>query len=243
MPSATELITGSVGPVRSGSSAGVCWSPPATRWPPALLAPALGLAGWALALRSWAVTILLARGSACSPAPDQSCSRSPGPSDSRSSVAMGALAFEHDVVGSDFGLPQVLSGVAVVALLVALVPVGVAAVDGRWYQPDGGFGRVLELVDDGDSAPTVWIGDPDVLPLAGWPLDAMAGLSVGTSVGVDPLVTQRYRLDGGAGIVNAAGGDRRGADGQTSRLGRLLAPMGVQYVVVVDRPAPQPFAA
>jgi hypothetical protein len=32
-------------------------------------------------------------------------------------------------------------------------------------------------------------------------------------------------------------------DGETARLGRLLAPMGVRYIVVPDRLAPAPFAA
>ena len=31
-------------------------------------------------------------------------------------------------------------------------------------------------------------------------------------------------------------------EGGTNRLGQLLAPMGIKYVVVVDRPAPEPFA-
>ena len=242
MPSATELITGSVGPVEVGLfgwgllvaagyalAAGRSWR---LRW---------ALAGWALALTSWATTILLAADGMLAGAGAE-LFLVPGALGLALSVAMGALAFEHDVIGSDFGLPQVLSGVAVVALLIALVPVGVAAVDGRWYQPEGGFGRVLELVDDGDSSRTVWIGDPDVLPIAGWPLDAMAGLSAGTSIGVDPLVTQRYRLDGGEGIATLRAAIDAALRGQTSRLGRLLAPMGVQNVVVIDRPAPQPFA-
>lgn len=118
------------------------------------------------------------------------------------------------------------------------MPISVAAADGRWYQPQGDFGRVLQLVDDGDDARTVWIGDPDVLPLAGWPLDSVDGLSVGTSEGVDPLVTQRYRLDGGDGITTLRQAVDAALTGQTSRLGRLLAPMGVEYLVVVDRAAP-----
>ncbi len=242
VPAATELITGSVGPVEVGLfgwgllvaagyalAAGRSWR---LRW---------ALAGWALALVSWAVTVLLAADGMLAGAGAE-LFLVPAALGLALSVAMGALAFEHDVIGSDFGLPQVLSGVAVVALLLTLVPVGVAAVDGRWYQPEGGFGRVLELVDDGDNSRTVWIGDPDVLPISGWPLDAMAGLSVGTSIGVDPLVTQRYRLDGGEGIATLRAAIDAALRGQTSRLGRLLAPMGVQNVVVIDRPAPQPFA-
>ena len=242
MPAATELITGSVGPVGVGLfgwgllvaagyalAAGRSWR---LRW---------AVAGWVLAFGSWALSTVLASQGLLAGAGAE-LFLVPAALGLALSIAMGALAFEHDVIGSDFGLPQILSGVAVAGLLLALVPVGVAAVDGRWYQPEGGFARVLELIDEGDSSRTVWIGDPDVLPLAGWPLDAMAGLSVGTSVGVDPLVTQRYRLDGGDGVATLRDAVDAALSGETSRLGRLLAPMGVQNVVVVDRAAPQPFA-
>ena len=242
VPSATDMITGSIGPVTVGLfgwgllvaaayalAAGRSWR---LRW---------AVAGWVVAFASWIATIGLGTVDLLAGAGPE-LFLVPAVLGLAISVAMGAFAFEHDVIGSDFGLPQVLSGVAVVGLLLALVPVTIAAADGRWYQPEGDFGRVLELVDDDDSARTVWIGDPDVLPLAGWPLDSVDGLSVGTSVGVDPLVTQRYRLDGGDGIVTLREAVDAALTGRTSRLGRLLAPMGVQYLVVVDRAAPQPFA-
>ena len=242
VPSATDMITGSVGPVTVGLfgwgllvaaayalAAGRSWR---LRW---------ALAGWVVAFGSWIVTIGLGTVDLLAGAGPE-LFLVPAVLGLAVSVAMSAFAFEQDVIGSDFGLPQILSGVAVVGLLLALVPVTVAAADGRWYQPEGDFGRVLELVDDNDDARTVWIGDPDVLPLAGWPLDSVDGLSVGTSVGVDPLVTQRYRLDGGDGIVTLRQAVDAALAGRTSRLGRLLAPMGVQYLVVVDRAAPQPFA-
>jgi hypothetical protein len=242
MPSAPSLITGSVGPVAVGLfgwgllvaaayglAAGRSWR---LRW---------SIGGWVVSVVSWGVTVVLASSGTLAGAGAE-LFLMPAVLGMAVSVAMGALAFERDVIGSDFGLPQVLSGIAVVGLMVALVPVGIAAADGRWYQPEGDFGRVLELVDDGDASRTVWIGDPDVLPLAGWPLDSVDGLSMGTSVGVDPLVTQRYRLDGGGGVATLRDALDAALSGQTSRLGRLLAPMGVQYLVVVDRAAPQPFA-
>lgn len=241
VPSATELITGSVGPVTVGLfgwgllvagayalASGRSWR---LRW---------AVAGWVVSFAAWIVTIVLATSDTLAGAGPE-LFLMPAVLGLAVSVAMGAFAFEHDVIGSDFGLPQVLSGVAVLGLVLALVPVTVAAADGRWYQPEGDFGRVLEFDEDSTSR-TVWIGDPDVLPLSGWPLDSVDGLSVGTSVGVDPLVTQRYRLDGGDGVATLRQAVDAALTGQTSRLGRLLAPMGVQYLVVVDRAAPQPFA-
>lgn len=241
-PSATEVLTGSTGPVAVGVFgwgllvaagyalvAGRSWR---LRW---------AVGGWVVAALSWGAAVVLADGGRLAGAGVELVLM-PAVFGMAVSVAMGALAFEHDVIGADFGLPQVLSAVAVFGLVALLVPVGVASVDGRWYQPEGGFTRVLDLVDEGDDARTVWIGDPDVLPLAGWPLDSVDGLSVAISVGVDPTVTQRFRLDGDESIQALRASIDAALTGQTARLGRLLAPMGVDHLVVVDRAAPQPFA-
>jgi hypothetical protein len=135
----------------------------------------------------------------------------------------------------------VLSGVAGLALTVGLVPIAVASVNGRWYQPEGDFRNLLSVVDDGTDFRSVWIGDADVLPLSGWELED-DDLAMGVSSGLDPLITQRYRLDGGAGVATLTEAVNAALAGETSRLGRLLAPMGVRYIVVVNRPAPQPYA-
>ena len=241
-PGAAAIITGSVGPVAVGLFgwgllvaggysllAGRSWR---FRW---------AMGGWVLALASWVVAIALVRVDAVAGAGVELV-LVPAVLGLAISVAMGALAFEHDVVGSDFGVSQILSAVAVAGLLVALVPITVASANGRWYQPEGDFGRPLENVDDGTDFRTVWIGDPDVLPLAGWQLEGSEGVGIGTSSGLDPTVTQRYRLDGGAGVNALEDAIAAAVDGETSRLGRVLAPMGVRYVAVIDRPAPQPFA-
>ncbi len=242
IPSGAEMITGSVGPVSVGLlgwglvisagyalAAGKDWR---LRW---------ALAGWVLAVASWTTAILLgSAGMLAGAGPELFLM--PAVLGLAISVSMGAYAFESDVIGADFGLAQVLSAVAVAGLLVALVPVAVASTDGRWYLPEGDYNRVLELLDQDDSGRVLWVGDPDMLPLSGWELDSVEGISVGTSVGVDPLITQRYRLDGGPGVAQLKQAVEAALDGQTTRLGRLLAPMGVTHVVVVDRPAPQPFA-
>ncbi len=241
-PGAAALITGSVGPVAVGLFgwgllvaggysllAGRSWR---FRW---------ALSGWLLALASWVVAIALVRVDAVAGAGVELV-LVPAALGLAISVAMGALAFEHDVVGSDFGVSQILSAVAAAGLLVALVPITVASANGRWYQPEGDFGRLLENVDDGTDFRSVWIGDPDVLPMASWQLAGSDGVGIATSSGLDPTVTQRYRLDGGAGVEALEGALGAAVDGETTRLGRVLAPMGIRYVAVVDRPAPQPFA-
>jgi hypothetical protein len=84
----------------------------------------------------------------------------------------------------------------------------------------------------------LWLGDPEVLPVASWSLDDR--LAYATS------------NEGTATVVNLWSGTDDGAtanlrrmldvalDGDTTRLGRLLAPMGVRYVVVPSQLAPDP---
>lgn len=242
-PAASAIMTGSVGPVQVGLAG---WGIVIAALVPLVTGRSwrIGWAtgGWVVALASWFVTVTLVRADTVAGAGPELL-LVPAALGLTLAVAMGPLAFEEDVVGGDFGLPQVLSAVAVVALVVGLVPVAVAAADGRWYQPDGDYGRALRTVDRGDDFRTVWLGDPDVLPLAGWTLADSGGLVFGVSEGLQPIVTQRFRLDGGAGVARLAQALEASLSGRTSRLGQLLAPMGIRYVMVIDRPAPQPFAA
>jgi hypothetical protein len=241
-PSATQLVTGDVGPVVVGVFG---WGLVVAAAYALLTARSWrftwAVGGWVLAGASWVVATLLARGELLAGAGAELV-LVPAALGMALSVAMGALAFERDVVGSDFGLPQVLSGVAALALVVALFPVAVAAGDGRWYLPEGDFDRVLALVEDGDAGRAVWIGDPDVLPVSGWSLDRAPGLAVGVTPGLDPTVTQRHRLDPGPGVEELLGAVDAAMAGETSRLGAVLAPMGVEHVVLIDQAAPQPFA-
>ncbi len=158
------------------------------------------------------------------------------------SIAMGPLAFDEDVVRSDFGTRQILSFLGVGALFLGLVPQFVASTQGRWYLPDGDFDRALSVIDDSDDFRALWIGDPDVLPLSGWPLESVPGVNMGMSDGITPVMSQRYRLDGGSSVEAVSEALTAALEGRTARLGRGISPMSIRYVVVVDRPAPEPFA-
>jgi hypothetical protein len=81
----------------------------------------------------------------------------------------------------------------------------------------------------------LWLGDPDVLPVGGWQL--ADGLAYGTSNGL-PRVEDRL-AGSGDGATSLLGDSLRLADRrETARLGRLLAPMGVRYVVVAAAATP-----
>ena len=157
---------------------------------------------------------------------------------------MAPLAFEEDVVRADFGVRQMLSFAGVAALFVGLVPQLVAATDGRWYLPDGDFDRALSVVDDGDdfSAPCGSV-TPTCSRCRAGPWTRSPAVNLGMSEGLDPIMSQRYRLDGGTSIEAVTAALTAALEGRTARLGRGISPMAIQYVVVVDRPAPEPFAA
>ena len=156
------------------------------------------------------------------------------------SAGLGLLAFETDLPGYRFGWRQAASLVAAAALVLGSVPVLAAMFDGRWNGPDEGFDSVLAFVNDDQAAVgpyrTAWIGEPDVLPLAGWKLeDGVAYAS--TDHGL-PTVEDRWAgsSDGATSLIGDAFHLAEQRD--TTRLGRLLAPMGVRYIVVQTSAAP-----
>jgi hypothetical protein len=156
---------------------------------------------------------------------------------------MGVVAFEVDLPGYRFGWRQVASGVAAVAVVAGIIPVLGAAIDGRWSMPAGDDARALAFIDEeNDETPfrVLWVGDPTALPLAGWELQP--GVAYATTDQGSPTVENLWvgSDDGATGLL--ADALDLALEGQTARLGRLLAPMGVRYVVVPERLAPAPFS-
>jgi hypothetical protein len=161
-------------------------------------------------------------------------------------TALGMVAFEVDVPGYRFGFRQVASAVAGVAILAGTVPVLGASLDGDWGAPRSGVGSVLGFLDTEQESEgpfrTLWVGDPSVLPMGGYELDE--GVAWGLSDDGLPNVVERWTgsPDGTTGLVGDA--LDLAVDRETARLGRLLGPMGVRYIVVVeaDRPVVGPVA-
>ena len=242
VPSAAEMLTGSVGDVRTGL---LGWG--------IVLAAAVPLftgRGWrsAWAVGAWfsvagglAVAAVLGQADAFAGAGVE-VFLVPVALGLAVATSMAPLAFEYDVVRSDFGSRQIISFAGAIALLLGLVPVLLASTQGRWYSPEGDFDRALALVDGGDDFRALWIGDPDVLPLAGWPMGSVDGVNLGFSEGLDPEMPLRWRLDGGGSLAEASEAITAAMEGRTARMGRLISTMSVRYVVAVDSPAPEPFA-
>jgi GT2 family glycosyltransferase len=199
--------------------------------------------GWTLAVASWGAAWLSARGDLPFTLPAPDVLLVPAATGLALATAMGVAAFQLDLRAHRFGWRQIASGLAATAVAIGTLPVLSAAVDGRWSMPAGDHSRALGFIDleHEDSAFRVlWLGDPSALPLGSWALGdglAYATSSQGTPRLEDLVVGSD---DGRTGLLAEAVDLAR--SGQTARLGRLLAPMGIRYVVVPERLAPAPFA-
>ncbi len=198
--------------------------------------------GWSLAMCSWGLLWVAAMGWMPVGLPSIEMILAPAAVGLALCVGLGVAAFELDVRRSTFGWRQFASIIAGVALVVGLLPVMAGSVGGRWLLPRSSHHQALGFLDDeaaDDAFRVLWFGDPEVLPLGPWPIDGLTSYATTTS-GTPGLV------DMWPGAPERSSAPLRGSvelalDRQTNRLGRLLAPMGVRYIVVVDQGAPMPF--
>ncbi|MEZ5143872.1 MAG: glycosyltransferase family 2 protein [Acidimicrobiales bacterium] len=208
--------------------------------------------GWAVALAGWAAVWVAGQGWLPTEVPlvSPEVLLAPAAAGLALAVAMGMAAFEVDLPDYNFGWRQVASIVAVLALAVGVVPVVVRTLDGSWGMPEGDADRAVENLSARTDGPfrILWVGDPDVVPLHGWRLDAptIAGASgrplvYGTSSNGVPTVDDLFPGTDQVTPDQLGRALRDAAAGGTSRLGSQLAPMGVRYVVVPDRLAPAPY--
>jgi GT2 family glycosyltransferase len=154
-------------------------------------------------------------------------------------TAIGPVAFDIDLPGYRFGWRQIAAGVAVVAGVVGLVPLTLGVIDGRWRAPEAGFDPLLSFLDseqDEGAFRVLWIGDPDVLPVAGREL--REAVAYGTSDEGLPEIGDRWLAEPEGPVAIIDDSITVAEARQTSRLGRLLAPMGIRYLVVPEDAAP-----
>jgi GT2 family glycosyltransferase len=224
----------------------------------------LAIRGWVLALTGWGMAWASWHGALGLPWPHPDVLLVIGGLGLALAIGLGVSAVELDVLGRGrrLGLRRQIVAVGAVSLAAALGPLAVGALDGYWNMPRGDYSRVLSFVDEGavTLAPRVlWVGDPDILPVPSWSLadvgtavgggaalggtqrsDTVEGLAFGTSTGL-PAVHDMWPSPPDEGIDRIGEAVDLAIDQQTTRLGRLLAPLAVQYVVVPQSLAPAPY--
>jgi hypothetical protein len=146
-------------------------------------------------------------------------------------VATLAAAWRDDVVTRTFGWRQPLGLVSALAVAVAALAPLVAAVDGRWTQPRTSLAVLLQQLPADDDYRVAFVGDRRVVPVTSRSLGDGLGVAV-VDDGPLTVTTARYQpvLNAAARAVGEA--FDAAADDATPRLGRLLAPLGIRYLVV-----------
>jgi hypothetical protein len=132
-----------------------------------------------------------------------------------------------------------LATVAVVGIVVGGFGFVADAVGGRWGAPDGDWAEVLSFTQDATfegQFRILWVGDSDILPLDPAELDAEVSWSLTRNGAGDARELWRAPVGDADDVIDRAIDVARVGD--TTRLGRLLAPAGVRYVVVPQRNGP-----
>jgi GT2 family glycosyltransferase len=154
-------------------------------------------------------------------------------------AGLGVLAFDHDLPAYRFGWRQAAPFVAMAAATLAVLPTLGAATNGRWYLPtqdvNDALGWMPERQADG-AFRVLWVGDPQALPLAGWWLQS--GIAYATSEGGPPDATNLWPPSRPGAAKQVVSDLTLARGGQTTRLGHLLAPLAIRYLVLPLRAAP-----
>lgn len=150
-------------------------------------------------------------------------------------VCAGAMgtALVADLRRARFGWRQPLSGVVALAFVAGLSPMAINSVDGGWNQPSLALPQLLSQLPDSQSGGdyrTLFIGDPRVLPAA--PLNFGWGIAYSVVNGSAPTLEEMWETPPTRVRDNAVAAMYGIVRGQTSRAGRLLAPLSVRFIVV-----------
>ena len=151
-------------------------------------------------------------------------------------AALGAAAFEIDLRGYRFGWRQAASVAAGAVLAIAALPVMAGARDGRWGLRSETTGRLawMETPTARGAYRVLWMGSPAVVPAGSWPGGDIGGRTIAysTSRNGPPAATELLPGAPSRATRGIAAAVRTATDGGTARLGRLLAPLGIRYIVL-----------
>jgi GT2 family glycosyltransferase len=198
---------------------------------------AWGARATVLAVGALAATVAGGTGALGLDLPDPAVTLAPAAAGLALAAGAAIAAAQVDLTGTRLTWRQPLVLVVYLGLAAAAVPVVGLATDGRWDQPRRGDADELALLPVAGSAGamrTLWLGDPDRLPLAstewapgtGWALVDGLAPTVEQAWPREPSVDDRNVID----LLDAA------VAGQTNRLGRLLGSRSIRFVVL---PRPQ----
>jgi GT2 family glycosyltransferase len=196
---------------------------------------AWAIRGWGLAILGYAAVYLPAR-----LAPDAAV---PAPEAALAVAALG-LAIAAGVTVSaaaelvrdrKFGWRQVVATLAVAGVAVGALGFVGDTFSGKW-RASSGWGEALAFSTDSQRQGQfriLWLGDPSVLPLDPVEIDDSLSYTLTRNGPGDAREMLRAPVTDADAVIDDAVASAR--DGDTSRLGRILAPLGVRYVAFTLR--------
>jgi hypothetical protein len=193
-----------------------------------------------MACASWVLAFAATHGWTGSFTPSESVVLVPAAIAVAAGVGLGISSFENDLAGLAFGWRQVVSGLALVAVTIGLLPAAAGALNGRWGLANSGVEQPLSFLSRAGAVGayrTLWLGDPRALPVGGWSVEAGLSYALTAQELPDSADVWTPAGPGPADLVSRA--LRLAIDGGTIHLGQLLAAQGVQYIVVADSLSPQ----
>ncbi|MGO8872774.1 MAG: glycosyltransferase [Acidimicrobiales bacterium] len=195
---------------------------------------------WTVALVFWLFAWASGRGWTGGMAVDPLVLLGPAAAATAASIGLGVAAFEEDLRAAEFGWRQLVSVVATGAVVLGGLPTLVSALPGRWDLPFIDFSQSVAWMNAKTATGSfrvLWLGDPRSLNQGSW--SAGDGLAYATSEDGEPDARWLWNAAGpgpASGLdtaVDLARSDR------TDLLGRMLAPAGVRYVVLLTSLAPE----
>lgn len=157
-------------------------------------------------------------------------------------AVMAIIAIERDLHSHRFGFRQALPGLAALALVGTMASLFAGSLHGRWEMPRAGYETALRFFDGDDpyQARVLWIGDDQVLPVGGW---SYSDSTMAITQARVPTLRELWPVQDAAGNAEIEATMDLALNGGTNRLGRLLAPYGVRWVVIIEDRAPAPFGS
>jgi GT2 family glycosyltransferase len=195
---------------------------------------------WSIALVFWLVAWIMGRGWTGSLVIDPLVLLAPAAAAIAAAIGLGVAAFEEDLRAADFGWRQLVTVVATGAVILGAVPTVISAAPGRWDLPTNDFRQSVAWMHAkaaSGSFRVLWLGDTRSLNQGSWA--SGDGLSYATSENGAPDARWLWNAAGAGPAATLSSAVNLARSGRTNQLGRMLAPAGVRYVVVLTSIAPE----